>query len=325
MSKIDFSGGVLALAPLAGYTDLPFRSIVKKFGADLTFSEMISANALQHHSKKTFKMLEKSPLETPYIVQIAGNDLVAIRDAVEILNDIEGIDGIDLNCGCPVPKVVSQKSGSSLLLDLPHMGKIIETIKKHSNKQYTSAKVRLGFSEKIPKQIARAVELSGADFMSVHGRTRTGAYKAPVDYKSIATINESVNIPVLANGDITSYEKAIEVKKITGCNSLMIGRGAIGNPWIFYQIKHGKDSLDSSLKAKIILEHYAYMVEFYGTHGVSMFRKHLHVYSKGYEEASAFRSRINSIVETEQMRDEIESFFRQSGDALKEIGYPEVY
>jgi tRNA-dihydrouridine synthase B len=270
---------------------------------------MISANALQHNSKKTFKMLEKSPLETPYIVQIAGSDLVAIRDAVEILNDIEGIDGIDLNCGCPVPKVVSQSSGSSLLLDLPHLGKIIETIKKHSNKQYTSAKVRLGFSEKIPKDIAKAVEGSGVDFMSVHGRTRAGAYKAPVDYDAIATIKNSVKIPVLANGDITSYEKAMEVKKITGCNSLMIGRGAIGNPWIFHQLKYGENSVDRALKAEIILEHYNSMVEFHGSHGVSMFRKHLHVYSKGYEEASAFRNRINMVVDIEQMREEIRLFF----------------
>lgn len=306
---IDFSQGIVALAPLAGYTDLPFRNVVKKFGADLTFSEMISSNALQHNSQKTFKMLEKSSNETPYIVQIAGSDLVAIRDAVEILNDIEGIDGIDLNCGCPVPKVVSQSSGSSLLLDLPHLAKIIETIKKHSNKQYTSAKVRLGYIDKIPEQIARAVEESGVDFMSVHGRTRAGAYKAPVDYEAIAKIKQSVKIPVLANGDITSYEKAMEVKNITGCDSLMIGRGAIGNPWIFYQLKHGKSMVDEELKAKIILEHYDSMIEFYGSRGVSMFRKHLHVYSKGYEEASAFRNQINTIVDVELMREELRKFF----------------
>lgn len=306
---INFSQGIVALAPLAGYTDLPFRSVVKKFGADLTFSEMISSNALQHNSQKTFKMLEKSSNETPYIVQIAGSDLNAIRDAVEILNDIEGIDGIDLNCGCPVPKVVSQNSGSSLLLDLPHLSKIIETIKKYSNKQYTSVKVRLGYVDKIPEQIAKAVEQSGVDFMSVHGRTRAGAYKAPVDYEAIAKIKQSVKIPVLANGDITSYEKAMEVKKITGCDSLMIGRGAIGNPWIFYQLKHGKSMVDNELKAKIILEHYDSMIEFHGNRGVSMFRKHLHVYSKGYEEASAFRNQINTIVEAEQMRTEIELFF----------------
>ena len=306
---IDFDKGIFALAPLAGFTDLPFRSVVKKFGADLTFSEMLSSNALVYNSKKTFKMLEKSPNETPYIVQIAGSDLNVIRGAVEILNDIEGIDGIDLNSGCPVPKVISQNSGSSLLLDLTHLRKIIETIKKYSNKRYTSVKVRIGFKDKIPKDIASAINDSGADFLSVHGRTRAGAYKAPVDYEAIATIKQNVSIPVLANGDITSYEKAIEVKKITGCNSLMIGRGAIGNPWIFHQLKYGKSSVDRNLKAQIILEHYNSMVEFYGEHGVSMFRKHLHVYSKGYSEASAFRNRINTITDIETMRDEIINFF----------------
>ena len=311
MSKdlINFSQGVVALAPLAGYTDLPFRSVVKKFGADLTFSEMISSNALQHNSQKTFKMLEKSSNEKPYIVQIAGSDVNVVREAVEILNDIEGIDGIDLNCGCPVPKVVSQNSGSSLLLDLPHLAKIIETIKKYSNKQYTSTKVRLGYVDKIPEQIAKAVEGSGADFISVHGRTRAGAYKATVDYEAIAKVKQSVNIPVLANGDITSFDKAMEVKKITGCDSLMIGRGAVGNPWIFYQLKYGKSMLDDTLKAKIILEHYDSMIEFYGSRGMSMFRKHLHVYSKGYEEASAFRDTINHIANEQEARALIKEFF----------------
>ncbi|MBL0687200.1 MAG: tRNA-dihydrouridine synthase [Sulfurospirillum sp.] len=309
MKTIDFKQGIIALAPLAGYTDFPFRSIVKKLGVDLTFSEMISANALVHNSKKTFKMLKKSPLETPYIVQIAGSDLIVIRDAIEILNDIEGIDGVDLNCGCPVPKVISQHSGSSLLLDLPHMGKIVELIKKYSNKQYTSLKVRLGYSSKIPEEIAKEVKNSGADFMSVHGRTRNGAYKAPVDYEAIARIRQNINIPVLANGDITNYIKAMEVKKITGCNSLMIGRGAIGNPWIFYQLKHGRDLVDNALKAKIILEHFDSMIEFYGSYGVGMFRKHLHAYSKKHEEASSFRNRINMIVDIDEAREEIMKFF----------------
>ncbi|WP_458701076.1 tRNA dihydrouridine synthase [Sulfurospirillum sp. 1307] len=307
--KIDFDKGIFALAPLAGFTDLPFRSVVKKFGADLTFSEMLSSNALVYNSKKTYKMLEKSPNETPYIVQIAGSDLNVIKEAVLILNDIEGIDGIDLNCGCPVPKVVSQNSGSSLLLNLPHLRKIVETIKTNSNKTYTSVKVRLGYSEKIPKEIANAIDDSGADFLSVHGRTRAGAYKASVDYDAIRIIKENISIPVLANGDITSYEKALEVKKITGCKSLMIGRGAVGNPWIFHQLKNGTSQVDNALKAEIILEHYDSMIEFYGEHGVSMFRKHLHVYSKGYSEASSFRNKINTITNPAIMREEIKNFF----------------
>jgi tRNA-dihydrouridine synthase B len=270
---------------------------------------MLSANALQHNSKKTFKMLEKSPLEKPYIVQIAGSDLTVIREAVELLNDIEGIDGIDLNCGCPVPKVVSQNSGSSLLLDLPHLSKILETIKKYSNKTYTSAKVRLGYVEKIPAQIAKAVESAGVDFMSVHGRTRAGGYKAEVDYDAIAIVKESVKIPVLANGDITSFEKANVVKQITGCNSLMIGRGAVGSPWIFYQLKNGQSDVDPLLRKAIILEHYDSMIDFYGERGVSMFRKHLHTYSKGIEGASEFRNKINTITDVNLMRQIIEEFF----------------
>lgn len=307
--EIDFSQGILALAPLAGFTDLPFRSVVKQFGADLTFSEMISANALKYHSAKTFDMVRKSPLEVPYIVQIAGSDIDVIKEAVLILNDIEGIDGIDLNCGCPVPKVVSQESGSSLLLNLPKMQKIIETIKIHSNKRYTSAKVRLGFNAKIPEEIAKACEEAGVDFMSIHGRTRAGAYKAEVDYDAIARARASVKIPVIANGDITSYEKALHVKEITGCNSLMIGRGAVGNPWIFYQIKNQLLHVEKSKILEIVLEHYNGMLEFYGHRGVSIFRKHLHTYSKGLQGASDFRNRINLITDETIMRDEITTFF----------------
>lgn len=308
--EIDFSKGILALAPLAGFTDPPFRSVVKQFGADLTFSEMISANALKYHSAKTYGMIQKSPLEVPYIVQIAGSDLDVIKEAVLILNDIEGIDGIDLNCGCPVPKVVSQEAGSSLLLNLPKLQKILETIKIHSNKRYTSAKVRLGFTTKIPEEIAKACEDAGVDFMSIHGRTRSGGYKAEVDYEAIAKARQSVKIPVIANGDITSYEKALHVKEITGCNSLMIGRGAVGNPWIFYQIKNELAHVEKSKILEIVLEHYHGMLNFYGNRGVGIFRKHLHTYSKGLQEAADFRNRINRIEDIQLMEEEIIHFFR---------------
>ena len=311
-NEIDFSKGILALAPLAGFTDLPFRSVVKKFGADVTFSEMISANALKYRCEKTFKMLEKSPLETPYIVQIAGSDLENIKEAVLILNDVEGIDGIDLNCGCPVPKIISQEAGSSLLLNLPKMQKIIETIKHHSNKRYTSAKVRLGFNSKIPEEIAKACESAGVDFLSMHGRTRAGAYKAEVDYHAIARAREAVSIPVIANGDITSYQKALHVKEITGSEHLMIGRGAIGNPWIFYQIKHGIVTLEKEKILEIVLEHYDNMLLVYGDKGASIFRKHLHMYSKGLRDASDFRDTINRIESTTQMREAIILFFQNA-------------
>ncbi|MFA6789644.1 MAG: tRNA-dihydrouridine synthase family protein, partial [Arcobacteraceae bacterium] len=215
MKKLDFSQPLVVLAPLAGYTDLPFRSVVKKFGADLTISEMISSNALVYNSKKTFKMLEKSENEDPYFIQISGNKPELIRDAVLILNDMDGIDGIDLNCGCPAPKVFNHGSGSNLLGDLKKLETILSTIKQYSKKEYTSAKVRIGVNDKIPVDIAKAVEACGVDFMSVHGRTRAGAYKAPVDYDAIKLMKESVRIPVIANGDIKDYKKAQEVLEYT--------------------------------------------------------------------------------------------------------------
>lgn len=307
---IDFTKkDLVALAPLAGYTDLPFRHVVKKFGADITFSEMISANAMIHHSKKTFKMIEKSPLEVPYIVQIATGDVAVAREAVEMLNDIEGIDGIDLNCGCPVPKVVSQNSGSSLLQDLDQMARVVETIKRHSNKRYTSLKSRLGFGEKIPEAIARTAESAGADFLTLHGRTRAGRYKAPVDYDAIREAKVSVKIPVIANGDITTVERVREVREKTGCDGVMIGRGAVGNPWIFYQIKEDLPTLEKAKIREIVLEHFDAMITFYGEIGARIFRKHLHTYSKNFPNASQFRDRINREEEVDVLRGMIVDFF----------------
>ncbi|QKF81153.1 tRNA dihydrouridine synthase [Halarcobacter ebronensis] len=308
-NKIDFSQPLMVLAPLAGYTDLPFRSVVKKFGADLTISEMISSNALVYKSEKTRKMIEKSPNEDPYIVQIAGNKAELVRDAVEILNDIEGIDGIDLNCGCPAPKVFNHGSGSNLLGDLKKLEEILTTVKRYNKKQYTTAKVRIGVNEKIPVDIAKVVEACGVDFMAVHGRTRAGKYKAPVDYDAIKAMKEAVSIPVIANGDIKDYEKAKEVLKYTNADGVMIGRAAIGKPWIFYQLKHGIENISEEKKREVILEHFDAVLNFHGIHGAIMFRKLLHSYSKGYNGAAEFRDIINRVSEPQIMRDMIENFF----------------
>jgi tRNA-dihydrouridine synthase B len=309
LQKLSFENPLYVLAPLAGYTDLPFRSVVKKFGADLTVSEMISSNALVHGSKKTFHMLEKSSIEDPYSVQISGADVDVVRDAVEILNQQAGIDIIDLNCGCPVPKVVGHGSGSSLLLNLPLMGDIIRTIKDTSNKNLTSVKIRLGFEEKNHVEIAKRVEESGADFLAVHGRTRAGKFKSEVDYDAIKEIKRSVSIPVIANGDIDSYAKAKWVLEHTGADGVMIGRGAVGAPWIFHQLKHGTEFISPKLKHEIILEHFDKMIEFHGSFGVSLFRKHAHTYSKGYAGASHLRNDVNRINDVQEFRDSIDYFF----------------
>jgi tRNA-dihydrouridine synthase B len=309
-NKISFEKPVYVLAPLAGFTDLPFRSVVKKFGADLTVSEMLSSNALAHGSEKTLHMLEKSSLEDPYSVQIAGADVDIVKSAVEILNEQKGIDIIDLNCGCPVPKVVGHGSGSSLLLNLPLMGDIIKTIKETSNKELTSVKIRLGFEEKNHVDIAKTVQDSGADFLAVHGRTRAGKFKADVDYDAIKEIKEAVSIPVIANGDIDSYEKAKWVLEHTGADGVMIGRGAVGAPWIFHQLKSGSKDIDMGLKHEVIMEHYDKMIEFYGQRGVAMFRKHTHTYSKGYKGASTLRNQVNTIDDINEYRNVIDEFFK---------------
>jgi tRNA-dihydrouridine synthase B len=307
--KLSFGPNFTVLAPLAGYTDLPFRSVVKRFGVDLTVSEMISSNALAYASKKTKKLAEKSERETPYSVQIAGYKEDVVKRAVEVLNDMDGIDIIDLNCGCPAPKVVGNNSGSGLLKDLPQMSRLIGTIKKTSNKEYTSCKIRLGFEGKRGVEIAKICEDSGADFIAVHGRTRAMKFGGEVDYDAIAEIKAAVNIPVIANGDITSFEKAKYVLELTKCDGIMIGRAAIGNPWIFYQIKHGMAEVPSELKREVILEHFDEMVNFHGERGVIMFRKHLHTYSKGIEGAASFRVLVNKTADPRLMREHIIEFF----------------
>jgi len=312
LEKLSFKNPIYVLAPLAGYTDLPFRSVVKKFGADLTVSEMLSSNALVHGSKKTLHMIQKSPLEEPYSVQIAGAEVDVIRRAVEILKDEIGIDIIDLNCGCPVPKVVGHGSGSSLLLNLPLMGGIIRTIKDTSNKSMTSVKIRLGFEKKNHIEIAKMAEDSGADFIAVHGRTRAGKFKAAVDYDAIREIKEALSIPVIANGDIDSFEKAKWVLEHTGADGIMIGRGAVGAPWIFHQLKNGSQEIDKNIKHEIIMEHFDKIVEFYGLQGIPMFRKHTHTYSKGYRGASVLRNDVNRITNPSEYRGLIDEFFKNN-------------
>ncbi|MCI6988182.1 MAG: tRNA-dihydrouridine synthase [Campylobacter sp.] len=304
---IDFSKNPLFLAPLAGYSDLPLRSVVKKFGCDVTVSEMISANALAFGDKKTQGMLQKSPDESPFIVQIMGNDVEVIKKAVLIINEMDWVDGIDLNCGCPAPKIVRQNSGSALLKDLNLLSKIIEIIKKTSTKRYASLKMRLGFDNKNAINVVECLNDLGLDFITIHGRTKAGGYSANVDYDAIARCADLAKMPVVANGDITS-QNAKSVLSKTGAKALMIGRASIGNPWVFYEIKTGK-SVDEETKKRIILCHFDENIRYYGEHGVVIFRKHLHKYSKGYDLASSFRDEINHTDGVDEMREKIEEFF----------------
>lgn len=303
----------LMLAPLAGYSDLPFREVVKKFGADITVSEMISVHALAYKNKKTIQMVEKSPIENPFAIQIAGNDLEIIKQAVEFLNTLEGIQILDLNCGCPAPKVSHHGSGSSLLKDLDKLVAILNLLREVSSFPYISAKVRLGFDKKIPIEIANALKETPIDYVVVHGRTKSDGYKKDkIDYDSISKMNQIINKPLIANGEITSAQKAKEVMDITGAKGVMIGRAAIEKPWIFEQIKSGINTDSLELRKKVVLEHFDSIIKFKGDYGVIVFRKNLHAYTKGLKGASDFRNKINYINDKNLMREAILDFFNDT-------------
>lgn len=313
LKEILDSNNALFLAPLAGYTDLPFRSVVKQFGVDVSVSEMISSHALAYESKKTLKMIEKSPYETPYSVQLAGSKKDIMKRAIDILNKQDGIDIIDFNCGCPAPKVANHGNGSGLLKDLNLLVEMLKTIRENSTTKYTSVKVRLGFDEKIPNEIANALNDAPIDFVVVHGRTRADKYKKDkIDYESIAKMKKILKVPLIANGEIDSTNKAKEVLNLTGANGVMIGRAALIAPWIFWQIKNDTNEIPPMIKKDLVLKHFDLMIEFYGQRGAVMFRKFAHAYAKGHQNASSFRDTINRIIEPSIMRENLSEFFDES-------------
>jgi len=305
---LPFKYPIIALAPLAGYTDLPFRKVVKKYNADWTISEMINANALKYQNEKTLKMIQKNENETPYSVQIAANNAEVAKAAVEVLNEYNFIDGIDLNVGCPVKKAIKSGYGGNLLNEPDNLASIISTIAKTHNKKFFSVKMRIGFDEINGVERAKLIEDNGAEILTVHGRTVKQMYSGETNYEEIKNIKKSLKIPVLANGNIDSYQKAKWVMEYTNCNGVMIGRGAIGNPWIFKEIKLQRNVTQEE-KKDVIIEHLKAMIEWYGEYGVILFRKHLHTYSKGYKGASEFRTKINSITSYKELLDLIEEFF----------------
>jgi len=297
------------LAPLAGYTDLPFRSVVKKFGCDMTFSEMTNVNAIAHNNEKTRKMMEKSPLESPYFVQVAANNVQNAIKATEIINEIDWIDGIDINLGCPVHKARRSGFGGVLLKEENKelLKEIVSAIVKTSKKP-VSAKMRLGYDEIVAVDRAKMLEDLGIKFLTVHGRTVKQMYKGKANYDEIKKMVEALSIDVIANGDITDYEKAKYVLDYTGAAGVAIGRGAVGRPWIFLEMKQ-EGEITPKQKKEVILEHFNQMIHFYGDYGVILFRKHAHAYSKGLPKASEFRSKINEVKDAKIARELIEEYF----------------
>lgn len=269
----------IVIAPMAGYSDVGFRSICCDFGSGATFTEMLSAQAMLYNNKKTQDMTFRYPTEKCVIAQIFGNDPIIMARAVG--NPIlDGFEGIDINMGCPAPKVVKNGEGSALLKNLPLAGRIIQACKKEAGRRPLSVKVRLGFNENNITEIAKMCEESGADFITVHGRVTKQMFAGEVDYDSIAKAKQSVSIPVFGNGNVTdkhSYEKMLS----TGVDGVMIGRGAVGKPWLIADLL-GKPYAISPIEA--IKKHVEILRKYYPEQWIVLFmRKHFIAYASAFK------------------------------------------
>ena len=278
------------LAPMAGVTDIPFRKICREFGPGLTFTEMASSKAMEFNSKKTSKILNIIEGERPSIVQIFGSDKYAIKNTIEKLNEDDSIDIIDINMGCPAPKLVKNGDGAGLLLDLEKVEEILKEATSVSKKPIT-VKTRKGFNDNIitAVEVAKLCEKYGVAMITIHGRTREQYYSGKADLDIIKAVKEAVSIPVIGNGDIVDIESAKRMFEYTNCDGIMIARGAQGNPWIFKQILYyletGKEpeKISKQEKLETILKHIAW-------------------YLKGIKNSSYIKDKINREEDIEEVK-----------------------
>lgn len=311
----------LFLAPMAGVTDRPFRQLCRKLGAGMAVSEMITANKALWASKKSLLRANHEGEPEPRSVQIAGADPQMMAEAARH-NVAEGAHIIDINMGCPAKKVCNVMAGSALLQHEKLVGDILAAVVNAVDVPVT-LKIRTGWDRdnRNGVRIARIAEDAGIQALAVHGRTRADAYKGDAEYDTIAEIKSRIGIPVIANGDIETPEKALLVLQQTGADGLMIGRAAQGNPWIFQQINHflqtGEYLAEPSVTEvqQILICHLNTLYDFYGEYsGVRMARKHIAWYSKGLRNGNAFRQQMNTLEKAEQQLAFTNAFFAQLAD-----------
>lgn len=304
----------LILAPMAGVTDLPFRLLCKEQGAGLLCMEMVSAKAILYKNKNTEELLTIDPRENPVSLQLFGSDPDIISEIAKQIED-RPFDILDINMGCPVPKVVNNGDGSALMKNPKLAGEIIEKTVRAIKKPVT-VKIRKGFDDDHVNavEMAHIAEESGAAAVAVHGRTREQFYSGRADWDIIRQVKERVSIPVIGNGDLLTAEDVIAMEKQTGCDGFMIARGAEGNPWIFRQILHYFETgeqlpkPDFSEMTEMLLRHAKMQLEFKGKYtGIREIRKHAAWYTAGYKNSSRLRGRINEVENYEQL----EALFRE--------------
>lgn len=291
------------LAPMAGVSDRAYRELCVRFGTAYCVSEMVSSKALSFNSKKSEELMEISDLERPCGIQIFGDDPKCMADAAKHALENKP-DIIDINMGCPAPKISSNGSGSALMKNPRLCGEIVKAVTAVTDIPVT-VKIRKGWDDDSVNavEVAKICESAGAAAITVHGRTRQQYYKPPVDYDIIKAVRESVSVPVIANGDIDSAEKAKEVMDITGCDLVMIGRATLGNPWIFSQINAYLENPNVKIytpdleeRLGVMIEHIGKMVEYKGEHMAMLQARKLVVgYFKGMKGAAALRNEAGKI------------------------------
>ena len=300
---------------MAGITDLPFRLICEKFEPGLVCTEMVSSKAIFYGDEKTKKLMNLEGEKRPVSIQIFGSDLEAFEYATKYVSNLADI--IDINMGCPAPKVVKNGDGSKLLLDLEKAKDILETVVKNSKVPVT-LKFRKGWDSEhiVATEIAKIAQQAGISAITIHGRTRAEYYSGKADLKIIKKVKESVNIPVIGNGDVVDEESAKEMFEKTGVDGIMIGRASMGNPWIFKKIKYYLETgeklpeITSDEKLKIIKEHLNLLVKEKGEDvAIKEFRKHLAAYSKNLPNSSNFRVRVNAIDNKKELENSIDEYF----------------
>jgi len=305
----------LILAPMAGVTNLPFRIVCKEFGPGLVCTEMASSRAMFHNDQKTKRLFNTEGEKRPISFQIFGSDEETMAYAAKYVSGFADI--IDINMGCPAPKVVKNGDGSKLLLDLEQAEKVIKAVVENSKVPVT-LKIRKGWDKEniVATEIAKIAENAGISAITVHGRTRSEFYSGKADLEIIKKVKETVKIPVIGNGDIVDEESAYNMFEKTNVDGIMIGRGSFGNPWIFRNIKHYLETGEklpapsNEEKLEIMKKHINLAVEEKGEIAVKELRKHIAWYTKNLKNSSEFRSKINTIETKGELLEMLEAYFK---------------
>lgn len=321
ISNIHFENNVF-LAPMAGITDIVFRGLCSELGCGLLYTEMVSAKGLYYGSSNTEDLMRVSDLEKPVAIQIFGNDPKIMASACEIFNNRDDICMVDVNMGCPVPKIVKNGEGSALMKNPKLAAEIIKEMKKVSTKPVT-VKFRKGFDSNSVNAVefAKYMEDAGIDAIAVHGRTREQMYEGKADWDIIRAVKDNVKVPVIGNGDIFSVEDAMKIKEVTNCDAIMVARGAMGNPWIFREIMQslkGEQVIYPTAVEKLdmCINHLDLAVKYYKEiKAVREMRKHTGWYIKGLSNCSEIKNKIN----TKNNYDEVRVLLLEYREYLKTI------